>query len=51
VHRRATRRPLATAARFTAGLSPAALAKAYYDWAIHLTFSPGKRLQLVDKAG
>ena len=40
----------ATAARFTAGLSPAALAKAYYDWAIHLAFSPGKRLQLVDKA-
>ena len=39
----------ATIARFTLGLSPAALAKAYVDWAIHLAVSPGKRLQLVDK--
>jgi polyhydroxyalkanoate synthase len=40
----------AAAARFTMGLSPAALAKAYMDWATHLAFSPGKRLQLIDKA-
>ena len=40
----------ATAARFTMGLSPAALAEAYLDWATHLTFAPGKRLQLIDKA-
>ena len=40
----------ATIARFTLGLSPAALTKAYFDWAIHLAVSPGKRLQLVDKA-
>jgi polyhydroxyalkanoate synthase subunit PhaC len=40
----------AFAARFTAGLSPAALAEAYFDWAIHLGNAPGKRLQLVDKA-
>jgi polyhydroxyalkanoate synthase subunit PhaC len=40
----------AAAARFTAGLSPAALAHAHLDWATHLAFSPGKRLQLVDKA-
>jgi polyhydroxyalkanoate synthase len=40
----------AAAARFTMGLSPAALAKAYLDWATQLAFSPGKRLQLVDKA-
>lgn len=40
----------ATAARFTMGLSPAALAEAYLDWATHLIFSPGKRLQLIDKA-
>jgi poly[(R)-3-hydroxyalkanoate] polymerase subunit PhaC len=40
----------AAAARFTMGLSPAALAEAYLDWATHLSFSPGKRLQLVDKA-
>jgi polyhydroxyalkanoate synthase len=36
-------------ARFTAGLSPAALMHAYLDWATHLAFAPGKRLQLVDK--
>jgi polyhydroxyalkanoate synthase len=40
----------ATAARFTVGLSPAALAHAHLDWATHLAFSPGKRLQLIDKA-
>src|SRR5262245_58243953 len=40
----------AAVARFTAGLSPAALAHAYLDWVTHLTYSPGKRLQLVDKA-
>ncbi len=40
----------ATAARFTLGLSPAALAEAYLDWATHLVFAPGKRLQLIDKA-
>jgi polyhydroxyalkanoate synthase subunit PhaC len=39
----------AMAARFTLGLSPAALAEAYLDWATHLAFSPGKRLQLIDK--
>jgi poly[(R)-3-hydroxyalkanoate] polymerase subunit PhaC len=37
-------------ARFTGGLSPAALAQAYLDWATHLAAAPGKRLQLVDKA-
>jgi polyhydroxyalkanoate synthase len=40
----------AMAARFTMGLSPAALSEAYLDWATHLAFSPGKRLQLIDKA-
>ena len=40
----------AAMARFTAGVSPAALAHAYLDWATHLAYSPGKRLQLVDKA-
>ncbi len=30
----------ATAARFTLGLSPAALAAAYVDWATHLAGSP-----------
>ena len=40
----------AAIARFTAGLSPAALAEAYLDWATHLAYSPGKRMQLLDKA-
>jgi len=39
-----------TIARATFGLSPAALAGAYLDWASHLAFSPGKQLQLVAKA-
>jgi len=40
----------ASIARLTGGLSPAALAQAYLDWATHLAYAPGKRLQLVDKA-
>jgi polyhydroxyalkanoate synthase len=34
----------------TAGLSPAAIAEAYSDWAVHLAFSPGKQAALVGKA-
>jgi polyhydroxyalkanoate synthase subunit PhaC len=40
----------AATARFTAGVSPAALAQAYLDWATHLAYAPGKRVRLVDKA-
>jgi polyhydroxyalkanoate synthase subunit PhaC len=40
----------ASIARFTAGISPAALIEAYFDWATHLTYAPGKRMQLMDKA-
>lgn len=40
----------AAISRMTAGLSPAALAEAYFDWATHLAAAPGKRAQLVDKA-
>jgi poly[(R)-3-hydroxyalkanoate] polymerase subunit PhaC len=40
----------AAVARFTAGLSPAALTHAYLHWATHLADAPGKRLQLLDKA-
>ena len=36
--------------RFTQGLSPAALAEAYYDWLIHLGAAPGKQIQLSQKA-
>jgi hypothetical protein len=40
----------ATVARMTGGLSPAALAIAYWDWAAHLGLSPGKQMQLLGKA-
>ena len=36
-------------AHYSAGLSPMAQVAAYWDWAAHLMFSPGKRLQLVEK--
>ncbi len=38
-------------ARYSTGLSPMAQMAAYWDWAAHLAFSPGKRIQLVEKAG
>jgi polyhydroxyalkanoate synthase len=37
-------------ARLTAGLSPAAVAGAFLDWATHLALSPGKWAQLQAKA-
>ena len=40
----------ALSAQVTGGLSPAALALAYFDWSIHLAMAPGKRLELADKA-
>lgn len=40
----------AAMARFSLGLSPAALAEAYFDWIVHLATAPGKQLQLVEKA-
>ncbi len=40
----------AATARFTAGLSPMAMAAAFTDWASHITFAPGKQTQLAEKA-
>jgi polyhydroxyalkanoate synthase subunit PhaC len=37
-------------AQWTGGLSPAALAQAYWDWVTHLAYAPGRRMQLADKA-
>lgn len=37
-------------AKMTLGLSPASLIGAYLDWLTHLAASPGKRLQLSEKA-
>ena len=35
---------------FTAGLSPAALTQAFFDWHVHLVVSPGKRFELAQRA-
>jgi polyhydroxyalkanoate synthase len=40
----------ATIARFTGGVSPAALALAFADWQLHLAASPGKQLALAEEA-
>lgn len=40
----------AALARYTLGISPAALAEGYLDWAAHLAMSPGKQMQLGHKA-
>ena len=40
----------ASMARFTAGLSPMMLLGAYFDWATHMAFAPGKRALLAEKA-
>jgi poly(hydroxyalkanoate) polymerase-like protein len=40
----------AALARFTFGFSPAALTECYLDFATHLASSPGKQLQLLQKA-
>jgi len=36
--------------RLTLGLSPAAVAEAYFDWLVHLAAAPGKQSQLWQKA-
>jgi polyhydroxyalkanoate synthase len=36
--------------RYTAGLSPTALALAYFDWAAHIAAAPGKRVGLATEA-
>lgn len=40
----------ALAGQATGGISPAALALAYFDWSIHLASAPGKRMELGWKA-
>jgi polyhydroxyalkanoate synthase subunit PhaC len=44
------RRVHAAVSQATLGLSPAALAGAFFDWYVHLTGSPGKRLDLARQA-
>ncbi|MGI9491474.1 MAG: PHA/PHB synthase family protein [Geminicoccaceae bacterium] len=40
----------ANLARLTNGISPAGIMSLYVDWLAHLALSPGKQLQLVEKA-
>lgn len=40
----------ASVAKWTAGISPFALAEAYFDWGVHLLGSPGKQQQLTEIA-
>ncbi len=40
----------ASAARYTAGLSPIALSQAWWDWTAHLAASPGRRADLLTSA-
>ena len=40
----------ASVAHLTGGLSPAAMAGAYWDWAVHLASSPGRQMLLAEKA-
>jgi len=37
-------------ARLTQGVTPAGIARAYFDWLTHLMLAPGKQLQLMEKA-
>ena len=41
----------ANLAQLTAGITPAGLAGIYFDWLSHLALSPGKQLELIEKAG
>ncbi len=38
-------------ARLTSGITPAGIAKIWFDWAAHLALSPGKQMELIEKAG
>jgi polyhydroxyalkanoate synthase subunit PhaC len=40
----------ALVAKRTGGLSPEALALAFFDWSIHIAAAPGKQIELVDTA-
>ncbi len=50
IARTADRAFKANLARLTAGVSPAGLARVYFDWLSHLALSPGKQVQLIEKA-
>jgi len=41
----------AMTSRFTGGISPVSVAIDYFDWLAHLAASPGKQIELTEKAG
>ena len=41
---------LAHVAKITSGLAPSVLVEAWADWAVHMTVSPGKKMQLAGSA-
>ncbi|GAA0295195.1 alpha/beta fold hydrolase [Sphingomonas oligophenolica] len=47
----ADRLAVAMVAQLTRGVSPTALASAWFDWVSHLAFAPGKQAHLAMKAG
>lgn len=49
-HENLDRTVRATAARLTGGVSPHAFIEAWSDWALHMTRSPGRQLELIEHA-
>ncbi len=50
VFERIDRVSLANVAKVTSGLAPSVMVEAWADWAVHMTVSPGKQLQLAGSA-
>ena len=49
-HRLLDRATRATAARMTGGVSPHSIFQSWSDWALHLSRSPGRQLELMERA-
>lgn len=49
-HRKLDRAIAAAVAKATGGMSPHAITETWHDWALHLGRSPGRRLELLERA-